>query len=172
MLWLVAVAFSAGHLSEYWCQSAIRRKNTFFSCGSSCCAVDSHSEPGHWPARRMSCFYRYFYILLFPLGQEYKGGYPIPVLYKCNGRKGRMSRNPGRNSPLLFYMQQDIAIYNVNAWNRIPSKPYGNRPGIQVFHRDRSGWNPEWIWALQSAGSNRRFCGAKRTRCGASGLNL
>ena len=25
---------------------------------------------------------------------------------------------------------------------------------------------------LQSAGSNRRFCGAKRTRCGASGLNL
>lgn len=25
---------------------------------------------------------------------------------------------------------------------------------------------------LQSAGSNRRFCGAKRARCGASGLNL
>ena len=25
---------------------------------------------------------------------------------------------------------------------------------------------------MQSAGSNRRFCGAKRTRCGASGLNL
>ena len=25
---------------------------------------------------------------------------------------------------------------------------------------------------VQSAGSNRRFCGAKRTRCGASGLNL
>ena len=25
---------------------------------------------------------------------------------------------------------------------------------------------------LQSAGSNRRFCEAKRTRCGASGLNL
>ena len=28
------------------------------------------------------------------------------------------------------------------------------------------------IALLQSAGSNRRFCGAKRTRCGASGLNL
>ena len=25
---------------------------------------------------------------------------------------------------------------------------------------------------MQSAGFNRRFCGAKRTRCGASGLNL
>ena len=28
------------------------------------------------------------------------------------------------------------------------------------------------FYNLQSAGSNRRFCGAKRTRCGASGLNL
>ena len=37
-------------------------------------------------------------------------------------------------------------------------------------------WNfpisQEHFQCLQSAGFNRRFCGAKRTRCGASGLNL
>ncbi|OUQ47390.1 hypothetical protein B5E62_15250 [Lachnoclostridium sp. An118] len=35
--------------------------------------------------------------------------------------------------------------------------------------------NAKWLqnfYIMQSAGSNRRFCGAKRTRCGASGLNL
>ena len=45
--------------------------------------------------------------------------------------------------------------------------PKKNSPASQSNRR-----MPDYAHILQSADSNRRFCGAKRTRCGASGLNL
>lgn len=47
-------------------------------------------------------------------------------------------------------------------------KPAGNKAVYVLTYEECR----EVIDSMQSAGSNRRFCGAKRTRCGASGLNL
>ena len=148
MLRFAGVVSSAGHLNECLCRSAIERKNTAFSCGSSYCAAGNHSGPGHWPVRRMSCFYRCFYIPMFPVGQGCKGGCPSQALYKYSGRNGKRSRNPYRNRVFPFCKQQDISIYNVNALNRIPSKPCGTPLGIWESHRNRPGWNPGWIWVF------------------------
>ena len=68
---------------------------------------------------------------MFPVGQGCKGGCPSQALYKYSGRNGKRSRNPYRNRVFPFCKQQDISIYNVNALNRIPSKPCGTPLGIR-----------------------------------------
>ena len=68
------------------------------------------------------------------------------------------------NMRVLAAQQNDAAYINarfqyINYKNR---KIYYDQFLSSFLYDDR----------MQSAGSNRRFCGAKRTRCGASGLNL
>ena len=67
--------------------------------------------------------------------------------------------------------------YNVPLWHKPnlsieEASIYSNIGTGKLYEMTEKQDCPFVLWIVQSADSNRLFCGAKRTRCGASGLNL
>ena len=75
-------------------------------------------------------------------------------------------------------IQNDVSIHAFYYWKRIAKETYVNSliPDIVPLPMANAPFLPDASPSapaeheLQSADSNGRFCGAKRTRCGASGL--
>ena len=113
-----------------------------------------------WKARKINN-YRRFYFLAFLINT-----WKYYIHSKKNGMCPQKARRFNKNQTSI---KLDIIPHYIhNKKNGItPQSPrFYWIIGLHAFPKNQH------TDILQSAGSNRRFCGAKRTRCGASGLNL